>query len=356
MSAVNFVIYKLGYGGAERVFKTLLKSISNVDVVVYQKKQFLNPSQTEEINNIHYVEYNSFVNLMIKLIPLKRVLFFGYSLGTLSIIISKILFIRRSKRLILRHTTYYSKSSPSLSFEYGFLKGIIYYIFFYFHMRFISEYDLHVAQNESMKENLIEVFSISSNKIKVILNPVDSSFFKSMPLATEVYTISFVGRLIKLKGIKDLMQIIDKLDFNCVFNIIGDGAMKKDLVSWVPTSNPLVDVRIIDSNDRIHDYYASSNLVVLPSYEEGSPNVLLEALAVGIPVVAYDCKTGPSEIIQQGVNGYLISLGNIAEFVSKIKQALEQEWDVNVLKNSVVHHRADIVAKQYLDLFVEENS
>ena len=152
------------------------------------------------------------------------------------------------------------------------------------------------------------------------------------------------------------MQIVDKLDFNCVFNIIGDGFMKKDLESWEPNSNPLVDVKIIASNDRIRDYYALSNLVVLPSYQEGSPNVLLEALAVGIPVVAYDCKTGPSEIIQQGVNGYLIPLGNIAEFVSKIKQALEQEWDVNVLKNSVVHHRADIVAKQYLDLFVEENS
>jgi glycosyltransferase involved in cell wall biosynthesis len=223
-------------------------------------------------------------------------------------------------------------------------------------MRFISKYDKHVAQNKSMKENLIDVFSISSNKIKVIPNPIDSSFFETKPDNKNILTISFVGRLIKLKGIKDLMQIIDKLDFDCVFNIIGDGLMKSELESWVPTSNPLVDVRLIDSNDQIHCYYASSNLVVLPSYKEGSPNVLLEALAVGIPVVAYDCKTGPSEIIQQGVNGYLIPLGNIDEFVVKIKRVLEQEWDVNVLKNSVVHHRADIVAKQYLDLFVEENS
>ncbi len=67
-------------------------------------------------------------------------------------------------------------------------------------------------------------------------------------------------------------------------------------------------------------YYRAASVFVLPSRKEGFPNALLEAMAVGLPVIAANCDTGPSEILNNGVNGLLIPVEN----VKALSEAIEK--------------------------------
>ena len=103
------------------------------------------------------------------------------------------------------------------------------------------------------------------------------------------------------------------------------------------------------------DYLGISNLLILPSESEGRPNIVLESLAMGVPVIASSVG-GLPEIIQDGHNGFLCQSGNIDDFVNRIKQVLNnQELYLNMRKNAREYavNSLDInfMCQNYLDTF-----
>ena len=73
------------------------------------------------------------------------------------------------------------------------------------------------------------------------------------------------------------------------------------------------------------DELASASVFAFTSRREGFPMVLLEAMAVGLPVVAYDCPTGPSDILTDGVDGHVIPNGRTRLFVEALGGLMEDE-------------------------------
>ena len=73
----------------------------------------------------------------------------------------------------------------------------------------------------------------------------------------------------------------------------------------------------------------NTDLMLMGSYYEGFPNVLLEAGALGIPVVAFDAPGGTREIITEGENGLLVSDGNENAFSAAIEKALQLKFDTD---------------------------
>jgi glycosyltransferase involved in cell wall biosynthesis len=105
--------------------------------------------------------------------------------------------------------------------------------------------------------------------------------------------------------------------------IIGDGESRSELEMLVEKYNLDNVVELRKNTSNILSEYLDASFFVLSSRYEGLPMVILEAMSVGLPVVAFDCKCGPKDIIMDGKNGFLVSEGNISDLAKRIMQLIE---------------------------------
>jgi glycosyltransferase involved in cell wall biosynthesis len=93
--------------------------------------------------------------------------------------------------------------------------------------------------------------------------------------------------------------------------------------------------------------------VLLTSLFEGFPNVLLESITLGTPVVSFNCPSGPNEIIIEGVNGYLVSHLSIDDLVLKIKLALNTKFNKSDIKMTAFKYSNRKVLNEYIELLIK---
>tara|TARA_B100000787_G_C16159711_1_gene280778 strand:- start:632 stop:1345 length:714 start_codon:yes stop_codon:yes gene_type:complete len=175
-----------------------------------------------------------------------------------------------------------------------------------------------VAEGQGVKNDLYS-FNITKKDIKIIgdgnVAGVDTSFYsRSIPDLKEVnlsttnsdFVLCFVGRLAIDKGIKELINAFIVLPENMLLILVGN------LDNRAPIGHDLL--HLINTHERIHwvgfqddirPYLNLSDILVLPSYREGFPNVVLQALSMETPVIASNVN-GSNEIIIDGENGWLI--------------------------------------------------
>ncbi len=151
-------------------------------------------------------------------------------------------------------------------------------------------------------------------------NPIRSQAFSShrpgqdlrarLGVAQDVRIILTVGRLSSEKGHADLIKAIClRNDQNppVVLVVVGDGPERQNLINLCSAMKINRVVRFLGFQDDVYQYYLGADLFVLPSHSEGSPNVLLEALDAGVPVVA-TAVGGVPEIVEDGVSAVLVEL------------------------------------------------
>lgn len=182
----------------------------------------------------------------------------------------------------------------------------------------------YIAQCESMKEAMIEDYSIDRKNIIVIKNPISKEF--SNLNVDKTYDLLFVGRLKKQKGIDKLVQVIEgckerKPDLRV--KIVGQGELESYLLDKLNYFKVNYDFE--RSSSDLLSIYNRSEITILTSYYEGYPNVLVESLACGTPVISFDCESGPSEIIDNGVNGFIVPCFDTVLFVDRINEILNKE-------------------------------
>lgn len=178
-----------------------------------------------------------------------------------------------------------------------------------------------IVQTKMAKDFILREFP-SINAI-VIANPIMPAKHKDIKKQKVILNI---GRLTEQKGQKDLIQAFYELsleDWRLV--ILGEGSLRTDLEKLVYSLGIFKKVALPGSVQDVQEYLSKATIFAFPSYFEGFPNALAEAMVSGLPVVSYDCKTGPGELIDDGINGYLVPVGDIDKLKEKLLLLIQDE-------------------------------
>jgi glycosyltransferase involved in cell wall biosynthesis len=210
------------------------------------------------------------------------------------------------------------------------------YKLFYFMSNIIEKICLKKSKNiivvsNSLKEDIKDITQQDKN-FSVISNGVNIPTFKEND-NSKINIITFIGRIEKTKGVKDLIDAIETIDSKMKCVLIGDGEYKKELTEYVNSNYKLKNkVWFLGSlnSEEVSKWITVSKAVVLPSYYETQGIVLLEANSHKKPVIASNIS-GINEIIKNGVNGLLFEKGNVNELRIKIKILLQNEIFANTL-------------------------
>jgi len=186
----------------------------------------------------------------------------------------------------------------------------------------------------------IEKLSVS-NEIKHIpcagYNPDSFSSVHSDDRVNNTYRIIFIGNLVKIKGVDLLINAVAKLknSMNMQLDIIGKGPEMQKLRQMTKDRSleHVVKFYGIVEHEKIALHLQKANLLCLPSYNEGTPNVVIEALASGLPVLA--TKVGALPDIVNDTNGILVNTGKIDELINGVLQAQSRKWDSRLIASTV---------------------
>lgn len=151
-------------------------------------------------------------------------------------------------------------------------------------------------------------------RAQVIPNAVRWPLVQGMPRVEPVrsegrFRLLAVGRLHPVKGFDCLLRAFAQVAPMCPtwdLTILGEGPARDELEALVASLGLEARVALPGHVGNVADWYACSDLYVLSSRAEGLSNTLLEAMASGLPCVAFDCDTGPREIIRDGIDGVLV--------------------------------------------------
>lgn len=135
------------------------------------------------------------------------------------------------------------------------------------------------------------------------------------------------GRLSYQKGFDYLIRawaIVERYHSDWFLDIYGEGEKKEELLHLI-NSESLKNVSLRGRTSNIREVYLKSSAFLMTSRYEGLGMVLLEASEYGLPLVSFDCECGPSEVIDDGVNGFLVEMANVQMFADKVITLIEDD-------------------------------
>jgi N-acetylgalactosamine-N,N'-diacetylbacillosaminyl-diphospho-undecaprenol 4-alpha-N-acetylgalactosaminyltransferase len=206
---------------------------------------------------------------------------------------------------------------------------------------------IFVSVCEEIRKHLKRKLNIESKTIYNFINANDfSTSLDDNEFSKQNYIIG-VGRLTTIKQFDKLIKSYFKSELsknNIKLFILGDGSEKENLKSLISQLNLQKHVELIPFKNNPFPMIRNAKALVLSSKVEGFPMVLLEALSLNTPIIAFNCKSGPSEIITNEVNGLLVENQNEEQLII----ALNKLMDISFYQKLKTNTQID------LDKFSEE--
>lgn len=183
--------------------------------------------------------------------------------------------------------------------------------------------DGFIFQTKEAKEYFNGIIKVDS---EIIPNPINEDFIKRSFEGIRKKEIVTVGRLVPQKNHRLLIEAFSKIDIkfsDYKLIIYGDGVLRSELQEYIDSLG-LTDKVLLKGNSlNIKDDIYESELFVLTSNYEGMPNSLMEAMALGIPVISTDCNGGGARfLINNNINGILVPIKDCGSLVNSINYIL----------------------------------
>lgn len=212
-------------------------------------------------------------------------------------------------------------------------------------MKFCERFFRHstgiICQNEVVKK-YFETKNFT-NPIRVLPNPVCFDDIPEYFNGDRRKVITTVGRLTSQKNQALLIKAFNEIKNNFPLyslEIYGEGPLRNELNNLITELNLSDRVFLMGAKKKVMKSISDTEVFVLASDYEGFPNVLIEAMASGLPVISSDFKTGVArELVKENVNGYLFGVGDMAELVVSLRKMLnhtEEERRAMGRKNILV--------------------
>ena len=214
--------------------------------------------------------------------------------------------------------------------------------------------DALIANSQGLKDMALDFYD--KKFFDIIPNGVDTEVFYPIEKEeSDEFKILFVSRLIERKGLQfiipELKRIQDNIHKKIKLIVVGDGPYRGTLEQIAQENSVSGMIQFVGQKEKdgIVPYYQNADLFILPSAKEGMPNVVLEAMACGLPIVMTSCE-GSKELITD--NGIISSLDDFGDNI--IKLALNKDWLNMMGKNSLINvdqkFQWKSIVKRYLDI------
>ncbi|MCL4367004.1 glycosyltransferase family 4 protein [Patescibacteria group bacterium] len=197
-----------------------------------------------------------------------------------------------------------------------------------------------IAYGTAARDYLVSL-GVRENKIVISFNTVDVDFYHQQLIrlrkkniqainnfaSRKKITILFVGQLIHRKGVQTLLNAVIKLKSHKNIRLIwvGYGRLQERLATIGNKNGVEQSFFTAKTPEEMSQFYSMADIFVLPSYEEVWGLVLNEAMASGLPVISTDKVGGSYDLIQQGVNGYIVPVHNSLQLADKLSLLIKNK-------------------------------
>ena len=358
MKKVLFIIPSLDIGGTENICKILFEEFLfrkkyDVDLFVLNKKRnnnFYYELSKEYRKKIIFSNSYNWLKIFIKLINFTAgknyasILAFNNETGFV-INIMKIFFIRKFKTVLRVNNSIKKKLKYSNNFYDTCFKK--FYNYFSLNLS-----DTIIAQSNEMKNEISE-YLINKEKIEVINNPLSKNFKENVCFKKKEKYLLFVGSLTPKKNPLMLLEIYKQFNKNKSPNIklkiIGDGSELEIMQNFIFLNNLEKNVEIIKAIPQVElqKYYSKALCLIICSKYEGFPNVAIESLFCGTPLLASKCIGGIKELIQDDINGISFEEYTIDSYLKGLNKLLNYDFNYIKIKETSKRFRVDKIIPKY---------
>jgi glycosyltransferase involved in cell wall biosynthesis len=349
---ILFIVPTLKAGGAERITAFLAKHMNptlfdiNLIVIGYRKDAVYDIQNTEVLF-LNKDRYFKAIPVLLQIIKKEKPAVVFSSSGHINSTLGLFSFFFSNIKFVVRETNIVSVINGFPQEKNRFL--------FFLMQKLYPYLDAIICQSDDMKTDLVEKLTIHPSKITVINNPIIAEIqaIATKKGSDKLHFIT-VGRMSWIKGHLRILKVLSQIQYDFRYTIIGTGLAKESQIieDEVKRLNLSEKVHFIPFTPNVLIEIQQHDLFLQGSYAEGFPNALLESCSVGTPVVAFEAPGGTKEIIQNGINGYLVkneeellSLLTNLELILKIKRE-------EVIKSVAQKFDKETILNQYETLFL----
>ncbi|MTI80518.1 MAG: glycosyltransferase [Firmicutes bacterium] len=363
---ITFFLPALDGGGAERATVNLIREFINrglnVDLIlsraegVYLKEI---PNKCSIIN-LSSKRVSTSLPALTRYLQQERpnVMISGLNHANIIAVLAKQLAGVNTEIIVVEHGIYYKYFEDIKSFKRIILT--------YLTRRTYSKANKIIAVSKGVANGIKNILSQNQMKnVSVIYNPiVDKSLLSKAKQGIDEhwlqepgfsYIVS-VGRLTKAKDYGTLLKAfsIVRSKMKCRLLILGEGEERNDLVNLASELGIKSDLLMPGFVENPYKYISIADVFVMSSRWEGFGNVIVEAMACGVPVISTDCPYGPAEIIDDGKTGILTPVGDVQALSNNIYKLLKDRELNNKLtiagKRRSEDFTVSLTADKYLDV------